>query len=113
MDFAIPLALASLFLATLLSNMLARRREKALAGAYDFQGLRSVESMQRLLEVVVFETLSLENSIARTRAITGIVSAATKLLEVGELEARLAALESAVRSTPPSEPGGRGLLDAA
>ena len=31
MDFAIPLALASLFLATLLSNILARRREKALA----------------------------------------------------------------------------------
>ncbi|VTU35100.1 hypothetical protein [Variovorax sp. RA8] len=30
MDFAISLALASLFLATLLSNMLARRREKAL-----------------------------------------------------------------------------------
>lgn len=31
MDFAISLALASLFLATLLSNVLARRREKALA----------------------------------------------------------------------------------
>ncbi|KWT74688.1 MULTISPECIES: hypothetical protein [unclassified Variovorax] len=30
MDFAISLALASLFLATLLSNLLARRREKAL-----------------------------------------------------------------------------------
>lgn len=30
MDFAISLALASLFLATLLSNMLARLREKAL-----------------------------------------------------------------------------------
>lgn len=89
-----------------------RRREKAIAGAYDFAGLQSVESIRRLLELVTLDTLSLENSIARTRAVTSIASTATKLLEVGELEARLAALESAVRSTLPDQPTG-SLLDGA
>ena len=76
-----------------------RRREKALAGAYDFEGLGTVESIRRLLEIAVTDSLGLENSIARARVLISAGLAGIKLLEVVELEARLAALEAA-RSTP-------------
>lgn len=42
--------------------------------------------------------LALENTIARNRAIGGFLSVGAKLIEVGELEARLAVLESALGS---------------
>jgi hypothetical protein len=75
---------------------LRRRREKTLAGAYDITGLGSIEDLRRIVEIVVLDTLSLENSVARSRTLIAAVLAGTKLIEVGELEARLAALESAM-----------------
>jgi len=44
------------------------------------------------------ETLGLENTIARNRALTTIVATGAKLLELGDLAARLAALEAALTS---------------
>ena len=76
---------------------LRRRREVAVSGAYDFLGLQSVGDIRRLLEVAVLDTLGLENSIARSRTLGYLAVAALKLLEVGELEQRLATLESALR----------------
>ena len=76
---------------------LRRRREVAVSGAYDFLGLASVGDIRRLLEVAVLDTLGLENSIARSRTLGYLAVAALKLLEVGELEQRLATLESALR----------------
>jgi hypothetical protein len=73
---------------------LRRRREKTLAGAYDFAGLGTVESIRRLLEIAAFDALGLENSIARGRVLISAVMAAAKLLETGELEERLEALEA-------------------
>ena len=75
---------------------LRRRREVAVSGAYDFQGLHSVADIRRLLEVAVLDTLGLENSIARARTLAYLAMTAIKLLEVGELERQLAALEAAV-----------------
>src|SRR5688500_10992349 len=46
-----------------------RRREKALAGAYDFEGLGSVDSIRRILEIAALDVLGLENSIARARVL--------------------------------------------
>ncbi len=75
---------------------LRRRREVAISGAYDFVSLQSVADIRRLLEVAVLDTLGLENSIARARTLAYLAMAAIKLLDVGELEQRLAALEVAV-----------------
>ena len=74
---------------------LRRRREVAISGAYDFVSLQSVADIRRLLEVAVLDTLGLENSIARARTLAYLAVAAIKLLDVGELEQRLTALELA------------------
>jgi hypothetical protein len=79
-----------------------RRREGTIAGAFNFEGLDNVPRLRRLLEIVGVDLLGLENSIARGRAIISLVQAAAKLLEVGEMEERLGALEETViqRSKP-------------
>ncbi len=56
--------------------------------------LRSVAELQAVIEQAAGELLSLPRSVAKARAIGGLVTVAGKLLEVGELEQRLAALEA-------------------
>lgn len=75
---------------------LRRRRERTLAAAYDVAGLGSIEAIRRILEIATLDALGLENSIARARVLIAAAVAAAKLLETGELEDRLAALEAAV-----------------
>ena len=75
---------------------LRRRREVAVAGAYEFNGLETVAELRRLLQIAALDTLGLENSIARARTLGYLVGVAGKLLETGELEQRLAALEGAL-----------------
>ncbi len=75
---------------------LRRRREVAVAGAYEFNGLETIADLRRLLDIAALDTLGLENSIARSRTLGYLVGVAAKLLEVGELEERLAYLEAAV-----------------
>ena len=82
---------------------LRRRKERTVAGAYEFQGLRTVGDVQRLLEIATLDTLALENSVARSRTIAYLAQTALKCLEVGELEERVALLEAALR--------GRDLTD--
>ena len=69
-------------------------------GAYEFNGLESVADIRRLLEIAALDVLGLENSIARARTLAYLAVAATKLLEVGELEARVAQLEMTVHAQP-------------
>lgn len=78
---------------------LRRRREQTLAGAFDLSGLDSVASIRRIIEIALLDVVGLENSIARARVLIAGALAAAKLLETGELEARLAALESAAGMT--------------
>lgn len=73
---------------------LRRRKEKTVAGAYDIEGLDDVPKIRRLLEIAVLDTLSLENSVARSRTLAYLAQVALKTLEVGEFEARLEALEA-------------------
>lgn len=70
-----------------------RRREKVVSGAYDFDGLGSVERIQRLVEVAVLDTLGLENSVARNRTLAYLAQTAVKLFEARRLEERVAELE--------------------
>jgi hypothetical protein len=73
-----------------------RKRERTVAGAYDVAGLASVADIRRIIEIVVFDTLSLDNSVARGRLLITASMAAARLLEVGELEARLGQVEAAL-----------------
>jgi len=73
---------------------LRRRREKTVSGAYDLEGLDDVAKIRRLLEIAVLDTLSLENSVARSRTLAYLAQVALKTLEVGEFETRLEALEA-------------------
>ena len=47
------------------------------------------------MDAVGFDTLGLENSVSRARTLAYLAMAAIKLLDVGELEQRLTALEAA------------------
>lgn len=75
---------------------LHRRRKRTIAAIYGFNGLRTIEDNLALLETVATETFGLENSIARNRALAGFVATAAKLIEVGDLEARIMAIEAAI-----------------
>jgi hypothetical protein len=73
-----------------------RKREGTLSGAYDFDGLDSVPKVRWLLEIAALDTLSLENSVARSRTLAYLAQVALKALEVGELAERIDALERLV-----------------
>jgi hypothetical protein len=75
---------------------LHRRKAKSVATIYDFSGLRTIEGAQRLLETAAIETLALENSISRNRTLISAAAGAGKLIEAGDLDARLSAVEAAV-----------------
>jgi hypothetical protein len=89
-----------------------RKRERTIAAAYDFTGLGSIDAIRRILEVATSDALSLENSIARVRALISAALAAAKVLETGELEARLVVLELALGSAREThaDPSDGGLL---
>lgn len=70
---------------------LRRRKEKAVSAAYDIEGLGSVEQIRRLLDIAVMDTLGLENSIARSRALAYLAQVLLKLMEVGDFQERLEA----------------------
>jgi hypothetical protein len=74
-----------------------RRRESTLAGAYDVGPFDTVGGIRRVLEIVTFDGLGMENSVPRGRLLIAAVQALTKLLEVGELEQRVTDLEVAVQ----------------
>jgi hypothetical protein len=77
---------------------LHRRKKRTIGAIYGFNGLRTIEDLQALLETLAVETLALDNSIARNRTVAAMLSIGAKLLETGEFEVRLASLEAAVRS---------------
>jgi hypothetical protein len=60
---------------------LRRRREKAVSGAYDFEGLADIGRVRRLLEIAALDSLALENSVARSRTLAYLAQVALKALE--------------------------------
>jgi hypothetical protein len=55
--------------------------------------LRTVAEITAMLERVVHDTEAQANTAARSRTLGGLLTLAAKLVEVGELESRLEALE--------------------
>jgi hypothetical protein len=83
---------------------LRRRRERTLAIAYDLdQGLGTAAGIGRLLEMVMLDTVGLDNSASRARVLIATATAAIRLLETTSLELRLDALDSAYRPLSPKE----------
>ena len=91
-------------------DMEDRRRESAARGGRSRHGrtlsagsktgdvsLESVADVVSLLEDVVRDLFSLENSIARGRAVGYICGLAVRALEVSDLEARIVRLEELVK----------------
>ena len=76
---------------------LHRRKRKSVSAVYGFNGLRTIADNLALLETAVIETLAIENSISRNRALAGMAATGGKLIELGDLSERLAALETAFR----------------
>ena len=74
---------------------LHRRKKKSVAAIYGFAGLRTISDSQTLLETAAIETLAIENSINRNRTLATFVATAAKLIELGDLADRVAALEAA------------------
>ena len=77
---------------------LRRKREKTIVLAYDLASLGTVDGILRVLDIASRDALGLDNSIARSRVLISVAGAATRLLEVGDLAARVAALEAALAS---------------
>jgi hypothetical protein len=73
---------------------LHRRKKRTVAVIYGFGGLRTVEDNQALLETITIETMALDNSIARNRALNSMLTTGIKLVETGDLAARIEALEA-------------------
>ena len=75
-----------------------RRREGTIVVAYDLESLGTVEGIVRVLDIALRDVLGLDNSVPRNRTLIGVAAAATRLLEPGDLEARVAGLEVALGS---------------
>jgi hypothetical protein len=73
-----------------------RRRESTLAGVYDVGPLDTVAGIRRVLEIVTFDGLGMEISVAHGRLLIAATQGLTKLLETGELADRVEALERAM-----------------
>src|SRR5438874_11280347 len=70
-----------------------RRRESTLAGAYEVGPFDSVGGIRRVLEIVIFDGLGMEISVARGRLLIAATQTLTKLLELGELQERVERIE--------------------
>lgn len=81
------------------------KREGSVAAAMQVDGLASVPDLRRILEIVLFDTLALQNGVPRNRLLVSLVQAGATLLKDGEFEQRLEAIES-VLGDRLKKPGG-------
>jgi hypothetical protein len=88
---------------------LNRKREITLSSVYEVEGLETASQIRRVLEIALAGELSLENSHNRSRVLIAVATAAARLLEAGELEARVDALETTLtpRLAKPEPPQKR------
>jgi hypothetical protein len=73
---------------------LRRRPTQTIKQVYDVGGLATIEEIGRYLEVALSDTLALDNSVARNRALIAGVLAAVQLHEHGELAAEVRAIRA-------------------
>jgi hypothetical protein len=69
------------------------KREHSVAAAMEIDGIESIKDLRRVLEVVLFDSLALQNGVPRNRLLVSLVQAGATLLKDGEFEERLNAIE--------------------
>jgi hypothetical protein len=75
-----------------------QRRDASLAQIYGFTTLATTEGKQQLLDIAAHDTLALDNSVPRNRALAGMVQTSIKVDEYTELRERLEAVEAALKT---------------
>ena len=77
---------------------LRRKRESTIASAYQFESLDSVDGIRRIVLIALLDALSMEKSMSRARTLAYLAQVALRMLEVGDIEARVEALEEIAKS---------------
>jgi len=77
---------------------LRRKREATLFTAYDLLPLNTVAGIQRLIELIMTDTVGMESGIARNRLLISLALAALDALKTSELEQRVITLERMVNT---------------
>ncbi len=77
---------------------LRHKAERLMAASVDFQGLGSVDAIQRALEIPYYEVIPLERTTERSRTMVSAALGAMKLLPFRELADRMARLEAALEA---------------
>jgi hypothetical protein len=72
------------------------RKEQTIQAAYNFGGITSVDDLVRLANITATDALTLENSVPRIRALTGLILAGAKLVELMTIHRRIDLLEQAL-----------------
>jgi hypothetical protein len=73
-----------------------QRRDASLAQIYGFVTLATTEGKHQLLDIAAHDTLALDNSVPRNRALGGFVQTAIKVDEHTEMKEDIEALKTAV-----------------
>ncbi len=71
-----------------------RRKEATLAVAYDLEPITTIPALRRIVEIVIADALSLDNTAVRGRLLLAAVQVAAKLITDSELAGRVAQLEA-------------------
>lgn len=89
---------------------LRRRREKTVEVLYDLDGTDGVTRLGRVLNLVILETLSLDNGLGRNRTLLLALRVWMEFLRITDHEARLAALEALLVRNDAARAAPTGLL---
>jgi len=82
-----------------------RRREQTLATVYELEGLGTLEDILRAYELAFMQSLSLDNSVARNRAIADVATAAARLYRDNEMARQIEQIKSVIEGRlPTSQP---------
>jgi hypothetical protein len=72
---------------------LRRKQESIASSAYQFKSLVSLDGIMRIVLIAVLDAVSVENSISCARTLAYLAQVALRILEVGEIEESVTALE--------------------
>ena len=89
---------------------LRRRREKTVEVLYDLDGTDGVTRIGRVLNLVILETLSLDNGLGRNRTLLLALRVWMEFLRITDHEARLATLETLLVRNDAARAAPTGLL---
>jgi len=64
---------------------------------YDLGALTNIPDIQRIIEIALLDTLTLDNGVARNRTLLAGAQTALKALETGELAERVGNIEAILK----------------